>query len=57
MAFAFSLMAASGIAYCICCIAENKFRSLHYGQAYEVAYVVDAEDKTDQENKNFRYTY
>ncbi|OLN85237.1 putative transporter C417.10-like protein 5 [Colletotrichum chlorophyti] len=60
MMFAFALMAASGLAYYLLCVAENKRREARYGapeDAFQAGLESEKEDRTDWENKNFRYTY
>lgn len=60
MMFAFALMAASGVAYYLLCVFENKRRNFRYGvpdDLIQAGLESEREDMTDWENKNFRYTY
>ncbi|KAK7716418.1 hypothetical protein SLS64_003572 [Diaporthe eres] len=60
MMFAFALMAASGVAYYLLCVFENKRRNSLYGVADDLIQAgLESErvDMTDWENTNFRYTY
>ncbi|KAF3810204.1 putative transporter [Colletotrichum gloeosporioides] len=60
MMFAFALMAASGVAYYVLCVFENKRRDSQYGipeDKVQAGLESEREDKTDWENKGFRYTY
>lgn len=60
MMFAFALMAASGVAYYVLCVFENKRRDAQYGipeDKVQAGLESERQDKTDWENKGFRYTY
>lgn len=60
MLAAFAVMAASGLAYYVCCFYENKRRDrLHGDMLTPVDREVDLEvlDQTDRENQRFRYIY
>lgn len=60
MLCAFAVMAASGLAYYLLCVAENKRRDAKYGKPQDVVQSgleADKTDQTDLENHNFRYTY
>ncbi|KAL0941808.1 major facilitator superfamily transporter [Colletotrichum truncatum] len=60
MMFAFALMAVSGVVYSLLCIFENKRRDFNYGipeDKVQAGLESEREDKTDWENKGFRYTY
>lgn len=60
MLAAFAVMAASGLAYYVCCFYENKRRDRLYGDMLTpVDREVDLEvlDQTDRENQRFRYIY
>ncbi|KDN67530.1 putative major facilitator superfamily transporter [Colletotrichum sublineola] len=60
MMFAFALMAVSGMAYYLLCVAENKRRNSKYGVPegmLQAGLEQEKEDKTDWENKAFRYAY
>lgn len=57
---AFAVTAATGLAYYILCILENKRRDEKYGKPHdnaEVGLEAEREDMTDCQNRNFRYTY
>lgn len=58
--FAFALMAASGLAYYLMCVLENKRRNSQFGvpeNLIQAGLESEREDMTDGENTNFRYTY
>ena len=60
MMCAFSLMAASGVFYYFVCVLENKRRNNTYGlpeDELQNGLEVEREDKTDLQNKDFRYSY
>ncbi|TKW58565.1 putative transporter [Colletotrichum tanaceti] len=60
MMFAFALMAASGLVYCLLCVSENKRRNAKYGvpdDMLQAGLEQEKGDSTDWENKAFRYTY
>ncbi|KAF5983765.1 allantoate permease [Fusarium coicis] len=60
MLFAFALMAATGLAYCVLCGIENRRRNKQYGKAHDdtdIGLEAERSDKTDWQNPNFRYTY
>ncbi|KXH59390.1 major facilitator superfamily transporter [Colletotrichum salicis] len=60
MMFAFALMAASGLVYYLLCVAENKRRNPNFGvpeDRSQAGLEQEREDRTDGENKDFRYTY
>uniref|UniRef100_L2GAI8 Allantoate permease n=1 Tax=Colletotrichum fructicola (strain Nara gc5) TaxID=1213859 RepID=L2GAI8_COLFN len=60
MMFAFALMAASGVAYYVLCVFENMRRDAQYGipeDKVQAGLESERQDKTDWENKGFRYTY
>ncbi|KAF6840193.1 major facilitator superfamily transporter [Colletotrichum plurivorum] len=60
MMTAFALMAASGLAYYLLCVFENKRRDAKYGvpqNEVQTGLQLESEDKTDGKNMNFRYTY
>ncbi|KAF5001924.1 hypothetical protein FDECE_10805 [Fusarium decemcellulare] len=52
----FAVMAASGIAYALVCMWENKRRDRRFGEPSRVAGAVEEEDLTDLQNTDFRYT-
>lgn len=55
----FAIMAATGIVYWVLIVAENKRRDAAYGKPGENAVVtgleIDEQDRTDRQNKEFRY--
>ncbi|KAL2850245.1 major facilitator superfamily domain-containing protein [Aspergillus pseudoustus] len=62
MMCAFAVMMATGIAYSLLCVFENKRRDRRYGvvseaDAVEASEAAARDDLTDKENTLFRYTY
>ncbi|KAJ3531531.1 hypothetical protein NM208_g8476 [Fusarium decemcellulare] len=52
----FAVMAASGIAYALVCMWENKRRDRRSGEPGRMVGAVEEEDLTDLQNTDFRYT-
>ena len=60
MVCAFAIMAASGVAYYLLCVAENRHRDAKYGKPHDdvqTGLEVERADVTDMQNSNFRFTY